>query len=114
MRHQAKRRELPSGLRRGPQVMGRRLVPSGPCFAAGLALLGSCLAGFASLPATENPPLVVEIDLDDVVQPVSEEYVIRGISYANRVNAQAVLLELSTPGGLESSMRSIVQTIISS
>jgi membrane-bound serine protease (ClpP class) len=57
---------------------------------------------------------VVEIDLDDVVQPVSEEYVIRGISYANRVNAQAVLLELSTPGGLESSMRSIVQTIISS
>ncbi len=64
--------------------------------------------------AQESRPVVVEIDLDDVVQPVSEEYVARGISYANQIDAQAILLELSTPGGLESSMREIVQAIIKS
>jgi membrane-bound serine protease (ClpP class) len=64
--------------------------------------------------AAQTRPVVVEVDLNDVVQPVSEEYVTRGIRYANQVNAAAVLLELSTPGGLESSMRNIVQAIISS
>jgi len=86
-----------------------------PSLAAGLTIIAFGLAtGVASPPAAEPRPVVVEVDLDDVVQPVSEEYVIRGIRYANSVNAQAVLLELSTPGGLESSMRSIVQAIISS
>ena len=80
-----------------------------------LTLLAFRLAvGLASPPATEHRPIVVEVDLNDVVQPVSEEYVIRGIRYGNLVNAEAVLLELSTPGGLESSMRNIVQAIISS
>ena len=95
--------------------MNRRLTPVELGFAACLTFLAFRLAAREPLPpASEVRPVVVEVDLDDVVQPVSEEYVKRGISYANQVNAAAVLLELSTPGGLESSMRNIVQAIISS
>jgi len=67
-----------------------------------------------SLLLAENQPRVIEVSLDDVVQPVSAEYVTRGITYANRSNANAVLLVLDTPGGLETSMREIVSAIIES
>ncbi|HEV2500394.1 MAG TPA: nodulation protein NfeD [Terriglobia bacterium] len=59
-------------------------------------------------------PVVVEIRLDGIVQPVSAEYVEHGIGYANRIHAAAVLLELSTPGGLGVSMRGIIESIFSS
>ncbi len=73
------------------------------------------LAGFVGplLPA-QPPPKVVEVDLNQMINHVSAEYVIRGIRYANQVNANAVLLELSTPGGLQSSMREIIQAILDS
>ncbi|HZT69695.1 MAG TPA: nodulation protein NfeD [Terriglobia bacterium] len=60
------------------------------------------------------PPVVVQINLDGVVQAVSADYVVRGIEYANRANASAILLELSTPGGLEDSMRDIVRAVMNS
>ena len=69
---------------------------------------------FAEPHAATSPPVVLQINLDGVVQPVSAEYVVRGIEDANRMNASAILLELSTPGGLESSMREIIQAIVSS
>ena len=68
----------------------------------------------ATLHAATPSPVVLQINLDGVVQPVSAEYVVRGIEYANRINANAVLLELSTPGGLEDSMRDIIRAIIGS
>jgi membrane-bound serine protease (ClpP class) len=61
-----------------------------------------------------SQPLVVEIALDGAVQPVTARYVINGISYANRIHAAAVLLELNTPGGLEDSMREIIEAIVAS
>lgn len=77
--------------------------------------VAALLAGSAlSLFSAETRPIVVEVDLDEMVQPVSAEYVTRGIRYANQINASAVLLELNTPGGLESSMRSIIQGILDS
>src|SRR5437773_4355022 len=73
-----------------------------------------CLMGLASSGRAESRPVVVEVNLDDVVQPVTSEYVTQGIAYANEIHASAVLLELSTPGGLESSMREIISAIVAS
>jgi membrane-bound serine protease (ClpP class) len=56
-------------------------------------------------------PVVVRINLDDTVEPVTAEYVTRGIKYANQAHASAILLELSTPGGLGTSMREIISAI---
>jgi membrane-bound serine protease (ClpP class) len=78
------------------------------------ALIIFCLLGIASPGRAESRPVVVEVNLDDVVQPVTSEYVTRGIAYANQIHASAILLELSTPGGLESSMREIISAIVAS
>ncbi|MGH9359156.1 MAG: NfeD family protein [Terriglobia bacterium] len=59
-------------------------------------------------------PAVVEIRLDGMISPISAEYVENGIHHANAMHAQAILLELSTPGGLGISMRAIIKAIISS
>lgn len=59
----------------------------------------------------EVPPAVVQLRLDGIVEPVTEQYLERGIAYANRVKAQAVLIEMNTPGGLGTSMRGIIRAI---
>ena len=68
------------------------------------------------LPAAQGQtrPHVVEIRLDMMIHHVSAEYVMRGIKFANDTHADAVLLELNTPGGLENSMRDIVSAILNS
>lgn len=57
---------------------------------------------------------VVRIKVDDTIQPVTEEYISRGIDYAAQHNAQAVLIELKTPGGLVTSTRDIIHDILDS
>jgi len=57
---------------------------------------------------------VVEIKLDMMIHQVSAEFVERGIRYANEQNADAVLLELNTPGGLVTSTQELVQAIYAS
>ena len=57
---------------------------------------------------------VVEIALDQIIHPVSAEYVLAGIDHAEQTKADAVLIILNTPGGLMTSMRKIVDRITSS
>jgi len=57
---------------------------------------------------------VVKIRLDDTIQPVSDEYIGRAIEQARQTNADAVLIELNTPGGLVDSTRSIIEKILAS
>jgi membrane-bound serine protease (ClpP class) len=72
-------------------------------------------AGGGSPAANEQVrPRVVEIRLGMMIHHVSAEYVVRGIKFANDMHADAILLELNTPGGLESSMRDIVSAILNS
>jgi membrane-bound serine protease (ClpP class) len=57
---------------------------------------------------------VVRVVVDDMIHPISDEYVGRAIDQAAARKADAVLIELRTPGGLETSMRGIVEKIIKS
>ncbi len=70
-----------------------------------LALLGASLASANS---------VVKIRIDDTIQPIAAEYIDRAIERARQTNADAVLIELSTPGGLLDSTRSIIEKILAS
>lgn len=79
----------------------------GPVLAAVL-LSGILASAFAPAAAA---PVVVRVNLDDTVEPITAEYVTRGIGYANQIHASALLLELSTPGGLDTSMREIISAI---
>ncbi len=70
-----------------------------------LALLATSLASANS---------IVKIRVDDTIQPITAEYIDRAIEHARQTNADAVLIELSTPGGLLDSTRSIIEKILAS
>jgi len=57
---------------------------------------------------------VVHVVVDDVIHPASEEFIARALDHAQATKAPAILIELRTPGGLETSMRKIVENIIKS
>jgi membrane-bound serine protease (ClpP class) len=63
---------------------------------------------------TASANSIVKIRVDDTIQPITAEYIDRAIEHARQTNADAVLIELSTPGGLLDSTRSIIQTILAS
>ncbi|MFZ0199480.1 MAG: nodulation protein NfeD [Candidatus Sulfotelmatobacter sp.] len=57
---------------------------------------------------------ILKIVVDDTIQPITQEYISRAIDEAQRRGAQAVLIELNTPGGLVDSTRKIIEKITSS
>src|SRR6202167_4083709 len=57
---------------------------------------------------------VLKIVVNDTIQPITEEYIARAIDEAQRRNAQAILIEINTPGGLVESTRHIIEKITSS
>src|SRR5262245_11244030 len=61
-----------------------------------------------------SSPTIVQINLDDIVHPVSAGYIQDGLNHAKEIVARAVILRLTTPGGLVDSMREIVEAILSS
>ena len=75
------------------------------------------LAVFALLLASTawaEQPRVIVMHLDDTIQPVSADYLSRGLDLAAAQHASAVLIELDTPGGLLDSMRQIVGKVLAS
>jgi membrane-bound serine protease (ClpP class) len=57
---------------------------------------------------------VLKLTVEDTIQPISAEYITRGLEAAQKNGDTAVLIEMRTPGGLESSMREIIQAIVAS
>lgn len=54
------------------------------------------------------------ITVNGVINPVTAEYITKSIRKAVKNNAEALVIELDTPGGLDTSMRNIVKEIIGS
>jgi len=57
---------------------------------------------------------VLRVVIDDMIHPISDEVVGRALDDAAARKAELVVIELRTPGGLETSMRGIVEKIIRS
>jgi membrane-bound serine protease (ClpP class) len=57
---------------------------------------------------------VLKIVVDDTIQPVAEEFIDHAIQEAKKTNADALLIEIDTPGGLVESTREIVQKVLAS
>ena len=54
------------------------------------------------------------LTVDGIVNPVMSEFVVKSIQGAQKENAEAVVIQLDTPGCLDLSMRDIVKAILSS
>jgi membrane-bound serine protease (ClpP class) len=57
---------------------------------------------------------IIVIKVDGIVNPVMSEFISKSIDDAAENNSELVVIELDTPGGLDTSMRAIVKKIISS
>jgi len=55
---------------------------------------------------------VLKIKVDAPIHPVTSEYVVKSLDKADREGADLVLLTLDTPGGLDTSMREIIEKIV--
>jgi len=64
--------------------------------------------------ASASTPQVIVLHIDDTIQPISDGYLARGLKRAADIHADAVLVELNTPGGLLESTRSMVGKILDS
>ena len=57
---------------------------------------------------------ILKIDVSAPIHPVTSEYVRNTIVRAEKENARLIIMTLDTPGGLDSSMREIIERILSS
>jgi membrane-bound serine protease (ClpP class) len=71
----------------------------------------SCAPPASSFTAPDSPGAVVKLTIHDTIQPITADYLQRGLREAARRHAQAVLISMSTPGGLLESTRVMVQAI---
>ena len=76
-----------------------------------LGLLLILLGAAAACTSTKEPDHVHVLTWQGAVNPVMERYIDRGIDAAERARARAVVLQLDTPGGLDSAMRGIIKRI---
>ncbi len=79
-----------------------------------------CLVLFPDAPAVpandssdERSPIVVAT-YEGVINPVSAEYLHDALALAESLHAQAAVIQLDTPGGLDTSMRLIIRDIAAS
>ena len=83
-------------------------LPVGLFCAAGLIV-----AALAPQVQAEQP-IVDKLVLNDTIQPVSAGQLDRAIAQANADGAQALLVEMNTPGGMLDSMRAMIGAILNS
>ncbi len=72
------------------------------------------LAFFAAMADPAWSASVYKISVDDIIHRVSAQYIVEGIEQAERENGELVLIELHTPGGLDTAMREIIEKILNS
>src|SRR2546428_8525756 len=80
---------------------------------AAVATLALYLASpWAAPPASaQTNRTIIQIEQTGTVDPLSAHYVERVVKDAGRRHAEAIVVRIDTPGGLDSSMRQIIQAI---
>jgi membrane-bound serine protease (ClpP class) len=91
------------------QTKVRDLIPA--TFMARVLFISLCLLLLAPGWASAE---ILKISVHDTIQPITDEYIGRALAEAERNHDKALLIELSTPGGLVDSTRDIINKILES
>ena len=78
-----------------------------------LLLSGLCVA-FPTAYAYAEPSLVITAAYEGVINPVAAEYLQEAIALSEKDRAQFLVFQLDTPGGLDTSMRSMIKAMTGS
>ncbi|MBC8207998.1 MAG: nodulation protein NfeD [Desulfobulbaceae bacterium] len=80
--------------------------------ALSLCLLPLSATTYAQAPPQENQALLLSIN--GAIGPAVSDYVGKGLERADNENFTLIILQMDTPGGLDSAMRSIIKKILAS
>lgn len=78
-----------------------------------IAVIASLLLGFLTSLSHADDEVVV-LELKGGIGVATADYVISGIEHAEEINAELVIIDMDTPGGLMGPMRDIIQVILGS
>jgi membrane-bound serine protease (ClpP class) len=82
--------------------------------ARGLLRLALLMLALLLPAAADGTPGVGLIRIDGAIGPASADYLVRGLARSAAAGHQLVVVELDTPGGLDTSMRSAIKAILAS
>lgn len=93
-----------------------RRQPSFGCRALAtlLVALGAAAPQLAPSTAAAADANVAQLRIDGVINVFTADYITAALDRADRSGASAVLVTMDTPGGIDTSMRKIIQAILSS
>ncbi len=77
-----------------------------------LLLLGLIITASIATEVRAATPTIDVLSVKGTINPVLVDYIKRGINHAEESNATACIIQLDTPGGLDTSMRDIVKDIV--
>jgi membrane-bound serine protease (ClpP class) len=78
-----------------------------------LAVVTPIALGASGNSSTSGAPATV-LEINGAIGPATSRYVVRGIESAQKAGSSLVILEVDTPGGLDTSMRDIIRAILAS
>ena len=75
----------------------------------GVAVIAMLIASVANAADT-----AVRLEIRGAIGPATSDYIVKGIQHAADIDAELVIIEMDTPGGLDSAMRDMIKAILNS